>query len=349
MRVCGRLGSRSELRNAIRERLRIPETKQQSLAEAVERKMGDSKSDIVMTLLKDAPPGQAKEVFADVRTLVGDDALVAECAERAFAAANLENFAQASYSRDSEDSSEGKQSKFLISKHGDLGSGDFLDPRTKSVVAFNHVELKCSNVRPAPAALECEATRSHRERLEAAVLAYAEETYPEGTASVYAPKGKGPGGAGDLVACIASCISKPASFWSGRWTSEWTVSAEFEEEGSGKVRMKAGTCTLKGKCAVHTHYYENGNVQFRSSREFSPKIAAPQPKDGDAAASLAAAIVKAVAEAEAGYQDELQDSLRDFSDTTFKDLRRQLPITQVTFPWKSGAASLASELNRKMV
>jgi hypothetical protein len=53
---------------------------------------------------------------------------------------------------------------------------------------------------------------------------------------------------------------------------------------------------------------------------------------------------KHISEEEFDYQSELQEALREFAETTFKKLRRQLPLTQVTFPWTTGAASLATEL-----
>mmetsp|Transcript_13713 Transcript_13713/g.31333 ORF Transcript_13713/g.31333 Transcript_13713/m.31333 type:complete len:161 (+) Transcript_13713:884-1366(+) len=151
--------------------------------------------------------------------------------------------------------------------------------------------------------------------------------YPFGTCVVHRKKS---GGKGEYAICISSTVYKASSYWSGRWTSEWVL--DNASNGS----------SLKGSCHVATHYYENGNVQFRSNRDFHIKDLGL--KEGADPKEVAKQVAKHLSDQEFTYQEELQEALRDFSETTFKKLRRQLPLTQLTFPWKTGAASLAAEL-----
>lgn len=55
-----------------------------------------------------------------------------------------------------------------------------------------------------------------------------------------------------------------------------------------------------------------------------------------------------VGAAEAELQGFLDDSYRSMSDTSFKALRRKMPLTQTKFQWnKLTAYSLAQELTSK--
>ncbi len=83
-------------------------------------------------------------------------------------------------------------------------------------------------------------------------------------------------------------------------------------------------------------------LQFRSNRDFHVKDLGL--KEGADAKEVAKTVAKHLSEQEFTYQEELQEALMVFAHLTFKKLRRQLPLTQLTFPWKTGAASLAAEL-----
>lgn len=295
-----------------------------------------ARPELIEELIKDAPPEQIKEVLKDVKILAGDDEEVTRVATDTIRAYDLKHFTEAKYEMD------GKERKFLLSSHGEVGSdsGLYYDPSTKACVKYDHlaqssaglVEDKGEDVKRLQGGEEAEA---QRKALEARLgEAYIKENYPFGVCTVYstASSSGGGGGAREFAVCISSTVYKPRSYWSGRWTSEWIVA-----EGGGQ------SFALKGKCDVATHYYENGNVQFKSNRSF-PET---KVKPGSDPAASAEAVVAAIAEAELRYQEDLQESLRDFAESTFKKLRRQLPLTQLKFPWATGAASLATELVKK--
>ena len=283
---------------------------------------------IIDELLKDAPPGQVKEVLKDVKTLVGDDAKVDNVARKTIREYDLKHLTHATYKHG------GKSHSLLLSKHAEtkLSSDLYYDPATGLCVRYDHLEQRAEALEGEEAKSEeaermrgDEAAESRRKAVETQLRdVYMEKNYPFGACAVYVT------GGGDLAVCISSTVSKPRSYWSGRWTSEWVLSTK----GDGPDSF-----SLKGKCDVATHYYEQGNVQFRSNREFS--VADRKTSD------LAKDCIKCIAEEEFKYQEDLQESLREFAETTFKKLRRQLPLTQLKVPWHTGAASLATELMKR--
>ena len=221
--------------------------------------------------------------------------------------------------------------QFLLSRYGDKeDAGVYFDPATNKCIEYDHLEQKCKvagdktgeELKDLQGDEESEKLRS--EIYSHLCQTYMKNSYPYGTCAVYSTSSSGNG----IAICISSTVYKPRSYWSGRWTSEWVLTDKS---------------SLKGKCAVATHYYENGNVQFRSNREFVVKDLGVKDKSEEASA-IAQAVKRCISEEEFGYQEDLEESLRDFSETTFKKLRRQLPLTQLTFPWTTGASSLATEL-----
>ncbi|KAJ3134524.1 F-actin-capping protein [Physocladia obscura] len=225
-------------------------------------------------------------------------------------------------------------SKIILTKHNQLEDGRFVDQKSATSFAVDHVTQTTSDPQPHDSPSHIEDHRCtpklnildtiDRKALELAIASYTEDHYPEGFSAVYSGEGK------TLVACIVSNKFNPTNFWNGRWISEWTVSLDFDD--------------VKGDVRAHVHYYEDGNVQLKASKQLSVKRSATEIDP----TSFAASVVKVILKAETDYQMALNVTYSQISDTTFKSLRRALPITRTKFDWNSVSNyKIGAELSNK--
>jgi capping protein alpha len=254
----------------------------------------EEKVKIASDFILNAPPGEFNEVFNDVRVLLADDVLLKEGAADAFVQYNEENFTPAAM--------EGSEQKVLITPFGRQPDGRYVDPRSKQVFSFDHLRKEISGAQAAGAAAGDEGLRA---AVEAAADEYIADHYHTGTVTVYSHEGS-------IVVCIEDHKYQPHNFWNGRWRSQWTMDA------SGSVA---------GKLWVHVHYYEDGNVQLQSNKDVDGSV-----QVGDAGAT-AKALFKLILNSENEYQTAISENYNAMSDTTFKALRRALPITRSKVDW----------------
>eukprot|EP00053_Salpingoeca_punica_P012006 m.107133 g.107133 ORF g.107133 m.107133 type:complete len:335 (+) comp15831_c0_seq1:194-1198(+) len=263
----------------------------------------ETKMRICRNFILSAPPGEFTEVFNDVRILLGNDALMKERGQSAFVQYSEDQFTPVDV--------EGVTGQVLITRYARLADGRYLDPRTKTVFRFDHIRKESRDAMPMERTALVELSEGVRVEFEVIISAYVADHFRHGCCAVYAPKD-------DVIAvCIEDHNFQPDNQWNGRWRSEWL--------------LQRNTGQLTGKIRVDVHYYEgtqNSNVQLKTFKDVSVTLAHDLPP-----AEIARQMVGAMAAAEKEFQIGLNESYANMSDTTFKALRRALPVTRTKMEW----------------
>lgn len=275
---------------------------------------GDDIKRIARHFILSSPAGEVEEVLTDVRALVNDDELLNECAIDIFHTYNTEQLVAVAVS--------GSDKKLVLSKHGEVDETHFKDPRTSKVVTMDHLKSKVTE--EADDEPESADVQQKREMLQVAMDKYTSDFFEDGSSTVFAVN------ANEFIVCISSARFKTNNYWSGRWRSVWRLSFQSEK----KVK-------ISGTMKINIHYFEDGNVQLNTSNEHGEVVDAPKEE------AVGEAVANAIKKVENAYQNKLESVCGSLSGTTFKALRRALPVSRELFNFASGAHKLAGELTRK--
>ncbi|PKA58431.1 F-actin-capping protein subunit alpha [Apostasia shenzhenica] len=281
------------------------------------------KKEIAKWFLANAPTGEIQYVAKDVRALIADDHLYGTAAAEAFPLFNKAHLVVLEMPNRSGD--------VIISSFGEIDKDKYLDPRTAQVATVDHVKQICTKVRPATdEELSSAYVEDFRFAVDSELCKYVVDTYPKGASSVYCTRGKdvdGPGADFDLAVVISASKTSPQNFCNGSWRSIWTL--EFKDD--------LQSVEVNGKIQVVAHYFEEGNVQLDAKNECRDSTILQSPDD------CAIALTSIICHHEAEYMASLEEAYLHLPDTTFKDLRRKLPVTRTLFPWQN---TLQFSLNR---
>lgn len=261
---------------------------------------------IVSGFFLNAPPGEFHEVVTDVRGLLKNDALLNEIAAETFKEYNTQQMLLVN--------SPDHDHKVLITKYGEVGPNEYLDPQGGQVVNFDHFLQEVNGSRKLEGGeLDSEA-EPWRSAVQAKVQDYVHNFYDHGAAAVYATIS---GSVTTVTVCISSAIFNGTNFYNGRWRSVWSV------------KIAGGKAELEGNIRINVHYYEDGNVQLNTNTNKKQSgFAAKDPK------SLADQVVKTISDLEGEFQNNLEVNYEKMNSTTFKALRRVLPVFATKIKWE---------------
>jgi capping protein alpha len=263
--------------------------------------------------LLSSPPGEIKEVLADVKVVLNNNTILTDgVLKGVFRKYNTQNT----------EVLEGPDGKpFILSEYGELDAKHYLTG-TGEVVVVDHVTLKATKAgadapKPSPGPFE-----GARAAIYNALKEYVDAQFNEGTATCSAFETKD-----GVVACICGVKTNLRNYWSGKWRSEWHFDPKGKT-GSGKVR-------------INIHYFEDGNVQMEQNKDIDKTgLSATDDKSfGEAAKAF-------VAKTENAIQDTLEEMYQNMSQETFKDMRRILPLTKTKMDWTGAQAKLATGMGK---
>lgn len=275
---------------------------------------------VANNFLLNSPPGEFLEVVTDVRNLLHNEELLNRTASKTFRTYNTQQLTQVqspSYGHD-----------VLITKYGEVTHSEYIDPRGQQVLFYDHIKQEVSGSRALKEGELDPDVEPYRAAFDEEADKYACEHYPEGASTVY---GKKRGSEYQIIVVISASKYSPNNYWNGRWRSTWQIA----------FSPNAAEATITGVVQVNVHYYEQGNVQLNNT--FEKRLTSTV---GDAATTATQA-VKAIIAAEHTFHVALDTSYEAMGDTTFKSLRRILPVTVQKIDWsKLQALKLGSEIKR---
>eukprot|EP00262_Sarcandra_glabra_P015741 TRINITY_DN492_c0_g1_i1.p1 TRINITY_DN492_c0_g1~~TRINITY_DN492_c0_g1_i1.p1 ORF type:complete len:307 (-),score=52.74 TRINITY_DN492_c0_g1_i1:45-965(-) len=287
------------------------------------------KKDIAKWFLTNAPTGEIQYIAKDVRSVLMDEHVYNMAVSEAFPLYNKAHLVFVEMPNRTGD--------VLITAFGELDETSYLDPRTAQVATIDHVKQVCTEVRPATdEELPSSYIEEFRSALDDELVKYVNETYPKGNCSVYCIDGKdteGPGADFELAVVISAARHSPQNFCNGSWRSIWNV----------KFNDDLQIVELSGKIQVGAHYFEEGNVQLDANHEGKDSTILQSPEDS------ALAVINMIRHHETEYMASLEASYLNLPDTTFKDLRRKLPVTRTLFPWHNTLQfSLTKDISKEL-
>lgn len=238
---------------------------------------------IIEQIVLDSPSGEIQEVYNDLLAITGEPAK--ESIIDAIEQYNVRNNVPIDV--------EGQL--ILLSEYNREGT-KFYDPVRGISFSVDHLARKGLDVEPHAVVLADE-QRDILEKLEQ----YASKNFSgEVTLAVYPVTGTS-----KVAIIIVSTRNNSSNFYNGNWRSEYVYDLQ--------------SSNVTGTIDVHVHYYEDGNVSFKSNK----KLEAITTQD----------VVSTIQDTEKEFENHLDTSFAELNEKKFKSLRRRLPITRSKVNW----------------
>lgn len=269
---------------------------------------------IAKEFLRYAPPGEFSQVYKDVSVLLNQNV---DNNEEIQACALDYHEDQLSTVVLAEDGP-----PVLISAQArQEGTNRYYDPKTDTTFLYNPITQQGSDIQQAGSSFRPVKAEPLRLAIEEAIEKYCSQHYPQGSFAVHTQIDSDSSATStEYIILIEDHEFQPQNRWNGKWRSEWMVSVSSDN-----------TIQLQGGTKVHVHYYEDSNVQLVTKRMFDQ---VKLDDIGTKPEAIAAGIVKHIHKSENKYQQALRDNYVTMNDTTFKALRRALPIHRAKFNWE---------------
>jgi len=280
----------------------------------------EQKINIATYFIMSAPTGEVDEVVHDVMKLVSDNSTLDE--------KTMTNILR-EYNTDqltpALDPSGGNR-MIIVSKYNQVGPDLYLDPNSGKIFKFDQNKRIFTDDTDKRAVIE-EKTENFRSAVQRGVDSYIGDNYKGGKAiaNVFGSDG------GNLTIAITARNVNLGNYWTGGWRSVYVVSIS-----------STGKKEIKGSVKLNVHYFEDGNVQLHSSIDHSQSVQISSNAD-----ETAKAISKAIGDFETDFQNNLEEMYVNMHRSTFKAMRRFLPINKQKFNWNPAAHQLAQEVSNK--
>lgn len=122
------------------------------------------------------------------------------------------------------------------------------------------------------------------------------------------------------------------SYWSGTLRGKYTVSL-----------LTNGSGSIQGSLYLCTHYYENGNVQMKDTKDLS---SVPFSFDPTNTSTLTTAILRILSKHEETLLLKLDDLFDTLTTLSFKDIRRALPVSGTKYSWSIAGHRMVKSLQQ---
>jgi capping protein alpha len=276
----------------------------------------EQKLNIATYFIMSSPTGECDDVVTDVSKLVDKSTMSNDNLEKILKDYNCENMV---WGADPEDN---KAPPILVTAYGQVAADQYLDPNTGRVLKFDHKKRKFTGASDKKQSLGDDVA-GYRNAIAKSVETYMTSQYKSGkvVSAVYGADN------GQITICVSSKNVNLSNFWSGGWRSVFTINVG-----------KKGASELKANVKVQVHYFEDGNVQLHTNID---KTASIEVGDEE---TTAKAVSKAINKIETDFQANLEEMYVNMHRTTFKAMRRFLPINRQPMTWSAAAHSLASEV-----